>query len=255
MFTWPKDYIVLAAAAPQGFDGRRFIHLVQSTQHPTVSFARGYGRRLLRQPISRIAVSDPVRASIDRFIPASSPVVTIDEGHDWQYFQADASKGPQWTSAERPLRIGHVSWKSQLGHRLAQRLAGRQELEFRSIDKVATWPELRDLYLWADVFLSLPAAEEGFYMVGYEAMAAGALLVTPDVGGNAAYCRFGENCLKVEYEDLDSYSSAIDTVLQMTYETSQAMRSAAIDSVQSFDLADERGSFETFLTELLGLVR
>lgn len=254
LFTWPRDYIDLSRAAPLGFDGRRFIHLVQSTQHPTVSFARGYGRRLLRQPISRIAVSEPVRNSIDRFIPIGFPLATIDEGHDWQYFnKATATKEP-WHEGQRPLRVGHVSWKSQMGHRLAQQLDHRDDLEFRSIDRVANWSELRALYGWSDVFLSLPAAEEGFYMVGFEAMAAGAVVITPDVGGNLAYCRFGENCLGADYEDLDSYSAAIDSVLAMTEGARREMTAAAARSVQRFDLSSERAKFATFIEDLIGLV-
>ena len=37
-------------------------------------------------------------------------------------------------------------------------------------------------------------------MPGLEAMAAGAMVISSDAGGNRAYCRFGENCIEVGME-------------------------------------------------------
>lgn len=248
LFTWPRDFIDLAAWAPPGFDSKRFIHLVQSTQHANVAFTRGYGRRLLRQPISRVSVSAEVATAIAPYVAADAPHTTIDEGHDWQYFAESSEDRTSW--AGRKLRVGYTTWKSRSGDEVAAHLAERPDIEFRSIDHVASWTELRELYQWSDIFLAFPAPEEGFYMVGFEAMAAGALVAIPDVGGNRSYCRFGLNCLQTSYDDVASYVAAIDAVAAMSEDEIDAMRAAAYREVGRFDLSAERAAVVSFLNEV-----
>ncbi len=257
LFTWPRDFIELAAWAPAGFDTRRFVHLVQSTQHANASFTRGYGRRLLRQPISRISVSAEVAEATAPYRPPSSgnpdgvPHAVVDEGHDWQYFAEDADGRTHWNG--RPLRVGYTTWKSPLGDVNAARLAGAPEFEFRRIGEVASWAELRELYRWSDLFLGYPAPEEGFYMVGYEAMAAGAIVALPDVGGNRSYCRFGTNCIQTSYNDPASYAAAISETLEMTEDAAAAIRAAALAQVRRFDLATERAAVGEFFSKIAAL--
>ncbi len=247
LFTWPRDFIDLAARAPSGFDPRRFVHLVQSTQHANASFTRGYGRRLLRQPISRIVVSQQAADAIAPYVLPESPLAVVDEGHDWQFFANATGERSHW--AGRKLRVGYTTWKSRAGDHVAASLAD-SEVAFRSIDQVASWTELRDLYRWSDLFLGFPAPEEGFYMVGYEAMAAGALVALPDVGGNRSYCRFGANCIQTEFDDVDSYVAAITTANAMSAGEAATMRDASLEEVASFDLATERSGVVDFLAEI-----
>lgn len=257
LFTWPRDFIKLASGAPAGFDLRRFVHLVQSTQHANASFTRGFGRRLLRQPISRISVSSEVAEATAPYRPTSSddpqgvPHAVIDEGHDWQYFADGAESRTHWKG--RPLRVGYTTWKSPLGDEIAAQLAEAPEFEFRRIGDVASWAELRELYRWSDLFLGFPAPEEGFYMVGYEAMAAGAIVALPDVGGNRSYCRFGTNCIQTDYEDSASYVSAIHETLEMPEDSAATMRTAASAEVIRFDLDTEQAAVGEFFSRIASL--
>ncbi len=251
LFTWPRDFIGLAAQASAGFDTRRFVHLVQSTQHANASFTRGYGRRLLRQPLSRISVSSEVAEAIQPYVSANMPHAIIDEGHDWEYFAERPAGRTHWT--DRPLRVAYTTWKSPVGDDVAARLASASDIAFRRIAHVASWAELRELYHWSDVFLGYPAPEEGFYMVGYEAMAAGAIVALPDVGGNRSYCRFGANCLQTSYDDADSYIAAIHAVHEMDEQEASMMRAKAHAEVVRFDLARERQAVGEFLTKIATL--
>ncbi len=248
LFTWPPDFVLLASLAPRGFEHWRFVHLVQSTQHPNVLFAKGYGRRLLRQPVSRVHVSQPVAASCADFVPADAEQTIIEEGHDWEFF---ASGAPRPDASPATLNVGYITWKSHVGAVVEDRFKDNAAIEFRSIGHVSTWPELRDLYQWSDIFLGFPDPEEGFYMVGYEAMAAGALVALPDVGGNRAYCTFGINCVQTRYDDADSYVDAIELLGRFSAAERSEMRSAATASVRRFNLADERRQVGDFFVHLL----
>ncbi len=92
-----------------------------------------------------------------------------------------------------------------MGDEVARYSRARGASSFRAIREPVGWDELRELYHWSDVFLATPLVEEGFYMPGLEAMAAGAVVISSDAGGNRAYCRFGENCVGVGLEDAGGY--------------------------------------------------
>ncbi len=248
LFTWPRDYLEIAKCAPAGFDQRRFVHMVQNTQNANVGFTRGYGRRLLRMAISRISVSDEVTEEIAPLVPAEMPFRTVAEGHDWQYFRPPSRQWP--ATGERPIRVGFVSWKSVRGHDVAARFGNDDRFEFRAIDDVAGWPQLRELYQWSDVFLGLPMTQEGFYMVGYEAMAAGAIVVVSDAEGNRAYCDFGQNCVEVGFDDAEAYAQALEALSRASAEEITTMRNRAYETVERFDLATERAEVVDFMAQL-----
>jgi glycosyltransferase involved in cell wall biosynthesis len=183
---------------------------------------------------------DRIRPYLDE--RAMSEVIPL--GHDLSYFTNRRAE-----TMSTPLRVAYTTWKSDLGIRLEERLSS-DRFEMRSIREHVSWHELRELYQWADVFLCTPGPEEGLYLPGLEAMAAGALVVTPDVGGNMAYCRPGKNCELVAFEDLDAYELALDGIATWSSGRIGAMRRAGLDTTAEFDLMVERQHFADFLRRL-----
>jgi len=82
-------------------------------------------------------------------------------------------------------------------------------------------------------------------------MAAGALFVTPDVEGNRAYCRWGENCVRVEWGSVPAYLAALESLAGMGEAQAAAMRAAGYAVLGNHTLDEERRLFGEFLEELL----
>lgn len=243
-FSLPDHFEVAYRALPAGMSPERVIHIVQNVRHVTPSWRNGYALRLLTRPLARISINDVVAQAIDPWLDPRAIHEVIPIGHEIGYFTPQ-----QKPARHRPLRVAHTSWKSDLGFRV-QSATAADRFEFRAISHSADWSELRDLYHWADVFLCTPGPEEGFYMPGLEAMESGCIVISPDVGGNMAYCRPGENCLLVDFEDVAGYVSALEAVVAMSDDQVQEFRRAASDVVGSFDLASERRLFDEYLARL-----
>jgi glycosyltransferase involved in cell wall biosynthesis len=173
----------------------------------------------------------------------TSTTTTIVEGHDWGYFHLRRQEVPI-----KPLRIGYTTWKADIGVQVQERVGDRYR--FRSISGTASWSEVRELLHWCDVFLCCPGPKEGFYLPGLEALAAGAIVITPDVGGNRAYCRFGQNCLLVGLDDVGSYVEALDRLDQAGADELASMRQRGYAALEQHTLTRERSEFASFLVDL-----
>ena len=134
-------------------------------------------------------------------------------------------------------------------------LAGSPHFEFRAIRNPVGWAELRELYHWSDVFLATPLVEEGFYMPGLEAMAAGAIVISSDAGGNRAYCRFGENCIEVGMDDARDYVGALEGLRAAGVEEIGRLRQGGYQAVGRHTLERERERFGEFMERLTGHLR
>jgi hypothetical protein len=245
VFSWPPHYEEISRRMGIDLPHERVIHLVQNTRHANPTFTDGYALRLLARPMARIMVADAVMDACQPHLNPESLSATIVEAHDWRYFYRWREGG-----LGDPLRVGYTTWKSDVGTRVEEAIGER--VSFQSIGHVASWEELRTLLHWCDVFLCCPGPEEGFYLVGLEALAAGALIVTPDVGGNRAYCRFGENCVRVGLEEVDDYVAAIDDLRRADAESIGSMRRRGYETLENHRLEREREAFGRFLFELSG---
>ena len=172
------------------------IQAVRGAQIAESSYAGGYSVRLLTRPMARMVTSEYVLEAVKPYLNPSSFTEIIPVGHDTTFFAKRREGG-----VGSPVRVGYTAWKSTVGDRVASLLGKDHGFEFRAIRETARWEELRELYHWADVFLATPLPVEGFYLPGLEAMAAGAIVLCPDILTNRAYCRFGENCVLVDHED------------------------------------------------------
>jgi len=247
LFTWPEDYGEIAARLGPGTSPGRIVHLVQNVRHANPAWLGGRATRLLTYSLSRIMVS---RQTLDACLPYLNPrslTRVIPLGHAWEYFHKRRRGG-----LPRPIKVGYTTWKSEVGARVEASLAGDRRFRFRSIREAASWDALRRLYHWADVVLGTPGREEGFYLVGLEALAAGALLVTADAVGNRAYSRFGENCLEVPLDSVEGYRAALARLAEMSKNEVTAMRSAGYAVLANHTLAEERRRFGDYLEELDG---
>jgi hypothetical protein len=243
VFSWPPHYEQIARGMSGETAHERVIHLVQNTRHANPTFAEGYAVRLLARPMARVMVTHDVMDACRPHLNEQSASATIVEGHDWGFFHRRREGG----LSDRP-RIGYTTWKSEVGVRVEEAAGGR--FAFRSIRRTASWEEIRELLQWCEVFLCCPGPEEGFYLPGLEALAAGAIVITPDVGGNRAYCRFGENCVRVSFEQEGEYLSALDGLAQGPAETVQRLRGRGYETLADHGLARERAAFGRFLIEL-----
>lgn len=251
LISLPRTYEVAYRSLPRGASPERVVHLVQGTRHADPTWDGGYATRLLTRPLARISITDVVARTVAPWLDPRALHRTVPIGHDLAHFAAGAedrdARGE--AGAGRALRVAYTTWKSSVGDRVADALAGDDRVELRAVRDVATWEELRALYQWADVFLCTPLAREGLYLPGLEAMAAGAVVVTPDAGGNLAYCRPGENCLLVAHEDAASYVAALETLLASPTEPAR-LREAGRAVLDAFDLAAERRGFLDVLDEV-----
>lgn len=243
-FSWPRQWLDVLEALPREFPPHNVIHIIQNTRHSNPEFIGGFARRLLYMPMTRIAINWDTLSAIDSFIPESSVSRVIPLGHDTNYFLQSRS-GP----FREPPRVAYTTWKSHLGDRLRE-LFSDHEFEFASITGPASWASLAELYSWADIFLGTPNEQEGFYLPGLEAMAAGAIVLVPDVGGNRDYCEFGSNCLPVEFEDVYSYAEALRSLRAMEGSEIRTLREEGWKTARSRSLERERRDLAGLLEDL-----
>lgn len=244
-FSWPPHYELLEPRLSRWTMHEQAILIVQNVRHANPTFVGGYALRLLSRPMARITTNDVVLEAVRPFLNPTSLTETIRIGHDTAFFSRRRT-----APLGSPLKVGYTTWKSEVGDEVASLLAGDAGFEFRAIRKPAGWRELRTLYHWSDVFLATPFIEEGFYLPGLEAMAAGTIVVTPDAGGNMAYCRFGENCLPVSFEDAGSYVDALGLLRGMDVEEVCSLRRAGYETAGLHTLEHEGERFGEYLEGL-----
>lgn len=245
LFSWPTHYEHIVKRTPSGFRLQRVVHMVQNVRHANPTWLDGYATRLLARPMSRAFVATPVLEVCQPYLNPNSLSIVIPEGHRWEYFHKARVGG-----LTPPIRVGYTTWKSDVGEAVAKEVSSDDRFEFLAITEPATWAELRDLYHWSDVFLATPGAEEGFYLPGIEAMSAGALVLTPDAGGNMEYCRFGVNCLEVELEQPASYVVALNEVAELGEAETDGIRRSAYETLEKHTLDSERSQLIDFVHEI-----
>jgi glycosyltransferase involved in cell wall biosynthesis len=221
------------------------IFIVQNVRHANPSFTGGYALRLLTRPMARIMTNDVVLEAVRPYLNTTSMTEVILLGNESDFFARERRAG-----LGDPVRVGYTTWKSRVGDEVARKLAENPGFRFRAIREPVGWQELRDLYQWSDIFLATPLAEEGFYMPGLEAMAAGAIVVSPDAGGNRAYCRFGENCIGVGLDEVADYVGALKELRVWPADKVERLRTSAYEAVGRHTLKHERERFGEFIEKL-----
>jgi glycosyltransferase involved in cell wall biosynthesis len=218
---------------------------VQNVRWANPNWIGGYALRLLSRPMARIMTNEVVLEACRPYLNETSMTEVITLGNDSAFFAKSRTGG-----LGSPTKVGYTTWKSGVGDEVAGRFAGDPGFQFRAIRSPVGWRELRELYQWSDVFLATPLGEEGFYMPGLEAMAAGSVVITPDAGGNRAYCRFGENCLPARLDDAGDYAAALRALEGYGTEEIEALRRGGYAAVGRHTLEHERDGFAGFMGRL-----
>lgn len=248
--SWPTHYEVAEARMSRWTRHEQVIFIVQNVRWANPRWTGGYALRLLSRPMARIMTNDVVLEACRPYLNQKSLTEVILLGNESNFFRKDRTGGLTDTDSDRPVRVGYTTWKSAVGDEVAALLKDDPGFQFRAIREPVGWQELRDLYHWSDVFLATPLAEEGFYMPGLEAMAAGAVVISPDAGGNRAYCSFGENCLYVDLEDAAGYAETLRTLRDGG--EAERLRRAGYETVGRHTLENEREGFAGFMDRLTG---
>jgi hypothetical protein len=243
--SWPTHYEIVEPRMSRWTRHEQVIFIVQNVRWANPKWIGGYGVRLLSRPMARIMTNDVVLDAVEPYLNPSSITEVILLGNDSDFFAKGRSGG-----LGRPIKVGYTTWKSGVGDEVASRLKALSGFEFRAIRNPVGWDELRTLYQWSDVFLATPLAEEGFYMPGLEAMAAGCVVITPDAGGNMAYCKFGENCLGVGLDDAAGYVKVLEGLRSGDPEEVKRLRRGGYETVGRHTLEHERDRFGEFMGKL-----
>jgi hypothetical protein len=243
--SWPTHYEIAEARMSRWTRHEQVIFIVQNVRWANPAFTNGYAVRLLSRPMARIMTNDVVLDSCKPYLNTSSMTEVIQIGHDSGFFAKERSGG-----FDSPVKVGYTTWKSGVGDEVALMLAKDPGFEFRAIREPVGWRELRDLYHWADVFLATPLIEEGFYLPGLEAMAAGAVVISSDAGGNRAYCHFGKNCVEVGFEDAAGYVGALRFLRSGGVGEIERLRRNGYEAISRHTLKHERERFGEFLERL-----
>jgi len=186
-----------------------------------------------------------VLEAVRPYLNETSMTEVILLGNESSFFAKERTDG-----FDKPVRVGYTTWKSAVGDEVASLLAKDRNFVFRAIRDPVGWNELRELYHWSDVFLATPLVEEGFYMPGLEAMAAGAVVISSDAGGNRAYCRFGDNCVEVDIEDAAGYVKALRSLRTCGLDQINRLRTGGYKAVGRHTLEHEREHFGRFMEKL-----
>jgi hypothetical protein len=244
--SWPTHYEIVEPRLSRWTRHEQVIFIVQNVRWANPSFTGGYALRLLSRPMARIMTNDVVLEAVKPYLNPSSMSEVIMLGNESSFFAKERRGG-----LGNPVKVGYTTWKSGVGDEVARILADDRRFEFRAIREPVGWKELRELYHWSDIFLATPLVEEGFYMPGLEAMAAGAVVISSDAGGNRAYCRFGENCVGVGFEDAGGYVEALKSLREGSAEEVERLRGAGYEAVKQHTLEHERERFGEFMERLI----
>lgn len=229
---------------------------LEGSAHPRINLIQGLehareGSALytyLSERAVRICVSWEVAAAIAATGRTKGPVLTIPNGTEVAFFEADEGGSPVGYAARR-CAVAIIGYKRpELARSLSERLVAegidpclRTELQGRS--------EFLDLLAESQVAVCLPHAEEGFYLPALEAMASGALVVTLDCIGNRGFCHDHWNCVVAE-PGPGSLHRAVRRILGMTAFERDRMHTRARYTAARHALALERERFHAILGDI-----
>lgn len=213
------------------------INLVQHVRHALPGDER---RPFLARRAVRICVSGEVADAIMATGEVNGPVHVIANGIDLENIPS---------AAERDIGVFIAGVKNKpLAAALATRLA---------MAGVAT--EVSDVMLPRSSFLerlsrarvavTLPHAEEGFFLPALEAMAAGAIVVCPDCTGNRGFCRDRVTAFRPAY-GLEEVVAAAFAAVRLGPEERATMLAAAAAEARRHGLQAERSAFLGILDAL-----
>lgn len=204
LFTLPSSHSVLSSLyADAGKPKPAFIHLLQNVRVANTAFDNGYSYRLLPKPLHRICITQEVLDAVAPLVEDHDRLKLIPHGFDFDAF----ARAPE---RDDPIVVNFNMFKGDFGKQVMAALGSRPEIaDVKIAGRGISWQNLQASYRASSVFLSTPLPEEGLYLPGLEAMAAGHVVITPDAFGNRFYCDFDDNCCLVPFQDIDAYCAKL----------------------------------------------
>lgn len=223
--------------------GDRLIHLVQNTRHTNIYFDNGFSFRLLPKSMIRICITEQVLEEIEPYVEDNDNLSLIRHGFDFDFFD----KAPTESDT---VSVCFNNFKGDLGKQIVA-AATKAGLKFNyfTITKGISWKNLREAYQKSTIFLGTPLEEEGLYLPGLEAMAAGCIVLTSDAYGNRFYTQFGSNAIQVGYRNISDYVYQLANVIDKWDTNSLSMRQKAHSTAKSLGLEDEFYNFYSLVRD------
>ena len=241
-FTLPSSYKALRKAYfAARAEASTYIHLLQNVRVANIAFDNGFAYRLLPKRMNRIAITREVYDAVLPYVSDIELLSLIPHGFDFDLF----SKAP---APDDPIIINYNMFKGSLASEVASHFTKNSRISgFVKSDKEISWEKLADNYKRSSVFVATPHPQEGLYLPGLEAMAAGHLLVVPDAIGNRFYCDFDVNCCLVPYEDLSAYVAKIEWTIENWQGEVFKKRIAAHETAKRLGMESEFIAFQQYL--------
>ena len=227
---------------------------------PVVAFVQGlrhadpqhFRYPMLRHPAVRVCVSEEVAAAVRATGIARGPVFACPNGTDVTVAAEDAAVLDRAPRACEVLIVGLKN--PALAHELVQTLRREDAAAVSVLTEPVPRAEFLAALADAETALFLPHPQEGFYLPALEAMALGTFVICPDVGGNRAFCRAGENCLRPDYTP-GALLAAWRHGRTLALPERHRMLAAALATAREHSLAEEGRRFLSILDRVESLWR
>lgn len=209
LFSLPSSHFTLGSLyAAAGQPPPTYIHLLQNVRVANTAFDGGYSYRLLPKPMHRICITQEVLDAAAPLVEGDAPLTLIPHGFDFDAFARTPGRLD-------PVVLTYNTFKGRFAEQVLEAFGARDEIAEVLVSRPGiSWPDLQANYHRATVFLATPLPEEGLYLPGLEAMAAGHAVITPDAVGNRFYCDFDDNCALVPFEDIEAYCARLDWLIE-----------------------------------------
>lgn len=216
---------------------RPVINLLQHVRHASRELPlRGF----LSAPARRICVSQPVADAVLATGEVNGPVTVIPAALD---LPKDAI--PRTPAATAAVLIAGLKAPG-LAHALAKELRARG-ISVELLDQWVPRADYLERVARAQVVVTLPHPEEGFYLPALEAMALGVPVVLGDCVGSREYTRDGENCVLAVLEP-EPLADAVQQAIQPLQ--AARLRTGGLATAGRFGQNGERTAFAQLLRDM-----
>lgn len=228
-----KDYLNLDP------ENKPVINLIQHVRHADPD-SNVYP--FLKEPATRICVSEEVKRAIDDTGRVNGRTVAIPNGIDTDYLYS-------YSRTHQPGSIYILGLKQPA---IARELEASLSSEYSVTCHTDHVPRTKVLESMAacEVAVLLPHATEGFFLPALEAMSLSKLVIVPDCIGNRSFCHHGVNCLMPALNTSELVSAVTEAVSLIQSGKSESFEKTAKATLDAHTLEREREAFYAVIDSL-----